>query len=227
MLSDKTIIREGPYCLPLQKLLALRKRVSAKPREKLNMEIREKLKDVKPFTIFSNNCLGGIFYHDAGKQFTSPLINTAMDGKDFLKFVSNPKHYLSCEMEFFKWPGRNFPIAKIDDIEVNFVHYKTEEECVELWKRRAERIVWDNIFILATNHDGMYQDECMKGFDALPYKNKIMFVSKEYPEYDWAVLIKQFKNRFQCRVTTSFADMRGHRYYETAFDVAEWIRSKS
>ncbi len=227
MLSDKTIRRDDKNTLFLRILLAIRKKASRKYREQLDNEIREKLRDVNQFTIFSNNCLGGVFYHDAGREFTSPLVNTAMDGDDFLKFVSNPKHYLTHDMEFFSWPGRNFPIAKIDDIEVNFVHYKTEEECIEKWKSRAEKIVWDNIFIITTNHDGMCHDDCMKRFDELPYKNKIMFVTKEYPEYDWAIPIKQFKNRFQCRVTTSFADMKGHRYYETAFDIAEWIKERS
>ena len=227
MLADKTIRRESTVHLPRRILLAVRKKVSGKYRAILNENIREELKDVKPFTIFSNNCLGGVFYHDAGLQFTSPLINTAMDGDDFLKFVSDPKHYLKHEMEFFQWAGRDFPIARIDDIEVNFVHYKTPEECVEKWKERAERIIWDNIFIVATNHDGMCHDDCMERFDRLPYKNKIMFVSKDYPQYDWAIPIRQFKNRFQCRVTTSFADMKWHRYYETEFDIAKWIRENS
>ena len=227
MLADTTIQRDGPNSLPRRVLLKLRSKTAPFFRPKLDREIRKKLEGVKPFTIFSNNCLGGVFYHDAGMEFTSPLINTAMDGEDFLKFVSNPKHYLSCDLEFFKWPGRNFPIARIDDIEVNFVHYKTPEECVEKWKARAERIVWDNIFIIATNHDGMYREHCMKGFDEIPYENKIMFVSKPYPEYDWAIPIRQFKNRYQCRVTTSYANLRGHRYYETAFDIADWIGRRS
>lgn len=227
MLSDKTIQREKKANIVRRVILAIRKKASVKKREKLNQEIRKQLEGVKEFTIFSNNCLGGVFYHDAGREFTSPLVNTAMDGEDFLKFVSTPKHYLDCDLEFFSWPGRNFPIARIDDIEVNFVHYKTEEECIEKWKSRADRIVWDNIFIIATNHDGMNTEKCMGQFDELPYKNKIMFVSKEYPQYEWAVLIRQFKNRFQCRVTTSFANMKGQRYYETAFDLAKWIKNAS
>ena len=227
MLSDHTIKRDSPDGLPRRLLLKVRRKSSLRYRDRLNDEIRSKLKDVPPFTIFSNNCLGAVFYHDAGREFTSPLINTAMDGMDFIKFISDPKSYLFCDMEFFSWPGRNFPIARIDDIEVNFVHYKTREECVAAWKRRAERIVWDRIFIVATDHDGMYQEECLALFDKLPYKNKIMFVSKDYPQYSWAIPVKQFKGRFQCRVTTSFADMRGHRYYETAFDIAEWIRDNS
>ena len=189
--------------------------------------MHEKLREVKPFTVFSNNCIGGVFYHDAGLQFTSPLINTAMDGDDFLKFLSRPQYYVEHEMDFFAWPGRDFPIARIDDIEVNFVHYKSPEEAVKKWKIRGGRIVWDNIFVVATNHDGMCHEDCMERFDKLPYANKIMFVSKDYPEYDWAIPIKQFENRFQCRVTTAFADLKGHRYYETAFDVAEWIRKNS
>lgn len=227
MLSDTTIRRDSPPAIPIRFLLALRKMLSRKYRPILNAQMREELKNVKPFTVFSNNCLGGVFYSDAGLQFTSPLINTAMDGDDFLKFLANPHYYLNHEMEFITWPGRDFPIARIDDIEVNFVHYKTPEECLEKWRKRAERIVWDNIFIVATNHDGMCHDDCMERFDALPYKNKIMFVSREYPQFDWAVLIKQFKNRFQCRVTVAFADMKGHRYYETAFDIAKWIRENS
>lgn len=227
MLADTTIKRDGPALLPRRFLLAARKIVAKKNRDRLNLEIREKLKGSKPFTIFSNNCLGGVFYHDAGVQFTSPLINTAMDGEDFLKFLEKPRYYLEHDMEFFSWPGRDFPIARIDDIEVNFVHYKTPEECIEKWNRRSERIVWDNIFIVATNHDGMCHEDCMERFDRLQYNNKIMFVSNDYPQYDWAIPITQFKNRFQCRVTTSFADMKGHRYYETAFDIAKWISDNS
>lgn len=99
--------------------------------------------------------MDGVFYYNAGRQFTSPLINTAMDGEDFLKFVSNPQYYVSHEITFFKYLGRPFPIGRIDDVEVNFVHYKTEDSALEAWKRRVERIIWDNIFILVTNHDGM------------------------------------------------------------------------
>lgn len=227
MLSDSTIKRNDKNSFARQCILSLRRRSAPRYRKYLNKQIQEKLKDVKDFTIFSNNCLGGVFYSDAGRQFTSPLINTAMDGEDFIKFVSDAQHYLSQDFEFFTWPGRDFPIARLDDVEVNFVHYKTPEECVDAWKRRSSRIVWDNIFIIATNHDGMYHDKCMEQFDKLPYKNKIMFVSKEYPEYDWAIPIRQFMGRYQCRVTTSFADMRGHRYYETAFDIADWIKKNS
>ena len=79
MLSDTTIRRDGNYSIPRRMVLNFRKRAASRFRPQLNERIRKTLGDIQ-FTVFSNNCLGGVFYHDAGRQFTSPLINTAMDG---------------------------------------------------------------------------------------------------------------------------------------------------
>ena len=43
------------------------------------------------FTIISQNCVGGVIYHELGKQFASPTINMYMDVPDFIKFISNLK----------------------------------------------------------------------------------------------------------------------------------------
>lgn len=226
MLSDTTIIRDKKYSIARRLFLKAKKITSSVFRPKINEYISKNLEGIE-FTIFGNNCLPGVFYHDAGRKFTTPTVNTAFDGEDFIKFLENPKHYLEGEMEFITWPGHDYPIAKIDDIEVRFVHYTTPEECISKWRERAERIVWDNIFIVATNHDGLCQDKWMERFDKLPYKNKIMYVSKEYPQYDWAVLVPQFKGRFQVRIMTSFGSFFGKRYYETCFDISKWIKENS
>jgi len=189
----------------------------------LNREIQEKLKNID-FSIFSNNCLGGVFYHDAGKEFTSPTVNLSFDGPDFMRFLENPHHYLSKDPEFIDI-GKSFPVGLIDDIEICFVHYRTEQDALNAWNRRKERIHWDNLFIVTTDHDGMYLPEIMERFDALPYKNKIMFTAKNYPQYPWAIQVPQFKHRNNVRIMTAFANMRGKRYYETCFDIAGWIRS--
>lgn len=226
MLSDHTIKRDGPYSLPRRILLAARKKTSVAFRPKRDARIHEMLEGVD-FSIFCNNCLAGVFYHDAQRQFTTSTINTAMDGEDFLRFLENPKHYLNHPMLFVEFPGHDYPIALIDDIEVRFVHYKTQQEAEEKWRQRGERIVWDNLYVVATNHDGLNTDAAMERFDRLPYKCKIMYVSKEYPQYPWAVTVPQFKGRFQVRIMTAFANFRGQRYYETCFDLARWIRENS
>lgn len=222
MLSDETIIRNKDRLLPVRAWLKLRKFCSKKKRDEENKRIREILGN-RNFTIFSNNCTGGVFYHDAGKQFLSPTINTAFDGEDFIKFCENPKHYLECDFSFFTWPGHNYPLARLDDIEVRFVHYHSQDECIEKWKNRSKRIDWNHIYIIATDVDGMYQEKWMERFDKLPYKNKIMFTSKKFDNYSWAKPVYQFRNRNSVHILTDFANFAGQRYYETAFDIAKWI----
>ncbi len=225
MHTDTHIIHDTPYPLPLSFLLKLRKLVSPLNRSKLNQEIQSKLEGIE-FSVFSNNCLGGVFYHDAGRKFTSPTINTSFDGPDFIRFLENPKHYLSIEPQFIQI-GKTFPVGLIDDVEINFVHYKTDQDALTSWNKRKNRIVWDNIYIIATDHDGLYLPEMLERFDKLPYKNKIMFTAHNYPQYPWAIQVPQFKKRNNVRIMTAFANMRGQRYYETCFDIAEWIHSRS
>lgn len=227
MLSDKSIIRNKNRNILMRFWLKVREKISKSCREEINNQIREKIKDIK-FTIISNNCLGGVFYHDAGMQFTSPTINLAFDGEDFIKFCENLRHYLFFDnFNFFTWPGHNYPLARIDDIEVRFVHYHSKDECINKWKTRSKRIIWDNIFIIATDVDGMYQSKWMERFDKLPFKNKIMFVSKEWPQYNWTIQVPAFKNRKFVHILTDFANIHGQRYYETAFDIANWIMKSS
>ena len=226
MLSDKSVKRDKKkYALPRRILLKVREICGKRSRVRLNAALREQLSGCE-FTVFSNNCLGTVFYHDAGKEFTSPLINTAMDAEDFLRFLERPKHYLKQEMRFVHYEGYKYPIARLDDIEIRFVHYKSEEEAKVKFFERAERIVWGNVFVVATNHDGFGSPDMMARFNALPYENKLMYVSTKYPEYSWAKLVPQFNGRFQVRIMTSFANLRGQRYYETAFDLAGFVADK-
>lgn len=225
MHTDTHIIHDKPYPLPLLILLKIRKTISPLFRNKLNQHIRNKLNGID-FSIFSNNCLGGVFYNDAGCEFTSPTVNLAFDGPDFIRFLENPQYYLSLEPKFIEI-GKSFPVALLDDVEINFVHYSSEADALSAWNRRKDRIVWDNLFIVSTDQDGMYLPEMLERFDALPYQNKIMFTAQHYPQYSWAIQVPQFKKRNNVRIMVAFANLRGMRYHETCFDIAEWIRSNS
>lgn len=41
------------------------------------------------FTIISNNCVGGIMYHDLGERFNSPTVNLMFHISDFFTFLEN------------------------------------------------------------------------------------------------------------------------------------------
>ena len=127
------------------------------------------------------NCTGGILYHDLGLQFASPTVNMYMRAEDFIKFCENLEHYLSVdkmiECQDIEIVGdRKYPIAKLDDILLFLVHYKSVEEAQRKWNERKRRINYDKIVILNNDREGMTQ-QLMERFERLPYK-KVMFVHK-------------------------------------------------
>ena len=54
------------------------------------------------FTIFSQNCIGGIMYHDLGLQFRSPTVNMLFSSKDFIQFMKYIYWYLEQEITFIQ-----------------------------------------------------------------------------------------------------------------------------
>lgn len=226
MLSDKSIVRERGDGRLQSLIYKARHIIAGNKRVAIANQIRETIGNI-PFTIISSNCIAGYFYHDAGREFSTPTINLAFDGEDFVRFCEDLPKYINGKLEFVKYDNVSYPVARIDDVEIRFIHYRDEQECIETWSRRSARIVWNNIFIITTDRDGMRKNELLKRFDMLPYKNKIMFTAKDRPDYDWEICVPQFRNRFQVKVVTNLANLHGQRYYETCFDMAKWIKENS
>ena len=125
-------------------------------------------------TLISQNCIGGVFYHDLGLRFLSPTINLFIKEPDFLRFVQNLAHYMDCELQM-RW-DEEYPVGTLDDIEIHFMHYDTCKEANELWDRRKRRINWDNIVVLATDRDG-FDTAAFQQWQQLPYP-KVLFTAQ-------------------------------------------------
>ena len=104
------------------------------------------------FTVISNNCWAGSVYRYFGLPYLSPTAGLYFFASDYIKFVSNLQHYVNSELEFVPavdsahadvLSRRNEldkVVAKLDDIEIVFLHYPTPEEAAKKWKRRCARI---------------------------------------------------------------------------------------
>ncbi|MCM1214437.1 MAG: DUF1919 domain-containing protein [Lachnospiraceae bacterium] len=136
-----------------------------------------RLKISKP-SIFSKNCWGSVTYNKLGLQFNSPTINMFFLDNDYIKFLGNPKYYLSLPLDYDslgydETQRKSYPIAKCDDILLHFNHYETFSNAEECWRRRVQRINWDNIFVMMYTEDKDIASQFVK----LPYEKKICFVS--------------------------------------------------
>lgn len=129
-------------------------------------------------SIIAQNCVGGVLYHDLGLKFTSPTINLYFDPKEFLKYVLNIKHYNALTPQMVFDEKRGYPVGKLEDISVYFMHYTTCEEAKQKWEERKARINYNKLFIIALdeNHFGK---ECYELFKQIPYEKVLFTVDKK------------------------------------------------
>ena len=113
------------------------------------------------FSIICSTCIGGVIYNRLGKEFLSPTINMFFLQPDFVKFVCDLEYYLSLELKFIE-TDKSYPVALLGDIKLYFNHSKTPEDAANDWRRRKERINYDNIYIILYNRDGCILDDFRK-----------------------------------------------------------------
>lgn len=183
----------------LSRVLKLSDRINGKIQRKKRDELIEKeyakLK-AKDFSLIAQNCIGGIFYHDMRMQFLSPTINLFFKEPDFVKFVSNLKYYISLEPEM-RWE-EEYPVGKLDDIEIYFMHYHSCKEAKEIWNKRKSRINYDKILVLATDRNG-FTDEVYKVWEEIPYKKVLFTVKNQYCDGN-AVIYPEYQNEGYVRI---------------------------
>ena len=141
--------------------------------------MRRKMKN-DYFSILSQNCIGGVFYHDMGLKFTTPTVNLYFTCPDFVKFVLNLDYYLNKDIEM-TW-GEEYPIGYIDDIRVYFQHYKSCTEAKKKWEERKGRINKENLVILCTDME-TFDDETYSRWKKIPYP-KLLFTSLPLSDQD-------------------------------------------
>lgn len=145
----------------------------------------------KDFTIISNNCWGGHVYRYFNMEYESPTVGMYFYAEEYVKFLSNLKYYMGCELKIISTTQSKFYkelqrrgeeqrlIGKLDDVEIVLLHYHTPEEAISKWNRRKERMHWDNIAVKFSEQN-LCTPEILQQFDNLPYERKFVFVHKDY-----------------------------------------------
>ncbi len=145
---------------------------------------RKKLNNTD-FTIISNNCWGGLVYEYFGLPKLSPTVGCYFFAEDYLKFICNLKYYLENELKFIalkeskyvkvlekrSLENQNAPIGKLDNVEIVFLHYKSESEVYEKWNRRIKRVNYNNL-IFKFSQQNCCDEKHVRLFDNLELSGK-------------------------------------------------------
>lgn len=143
---------------------------------------------MKKYVVISNNCWGSELYKKYNWEYNSPFIGLFLYSPDYLKLLKDFDNYLSYPILFIKeskWRENiDYPLGLLNDIEVHFMHYHSEEEAKNKWDRRLERMRSvcdkDNYIFKICDRDGG-TSEIITEFHKLPYKNKISFGLNDLP----------------------------------------------
>jgi len=190
------------------------------------------LKDTN-FVIISNNCWGGAIYQWLNRPYNTPFVGLALFNDCYIKLLSNFDYYMQQPLFFvdksnYKLRKEGYPIAKLDDIEIHFTHYKTEEEAKTKWIRRTQRMLEE------TNKDNYYFKFCSswnateknyKDFHALKYKNKISFHIDDESSIATPAHIKVFEREKGKKNEI----VNGVKLFKLSFlyiDIFHWLRYK-
>ena len=147
------------------------------------------LKDTD-FTIISNNCWGGHVYRWYAIEYKSPTIGLYFFSDEYVRFISRLYYYLGCDLSFIRIEDSKYystllsrnttcPIGILDDVEIVFLHYKSNEEAYEKWNRRKARINYNHL-LFKMSEQNLCSLEALKAFDSLPYESKICFTTRKY-----------------------------------------------
>lgn len=190
----------------------------------INFIPRRRLKN-KNFTIICDNCWAGKVYQELGLAYQTPFIGLFIFSPDYLKLVKNLRYYLKrnhplvfvTRSKYIENFDNSYPLALLDDIEIHFLHYKSEEEARLKWSRRLARIHWNNLYFKFNDNDACTYD-LMKEFDELSYSGKVIFSSKNYTDLQSLVFFKE-------------KEAEGHvgidlKVYHRYFDVVGWLNQK-
>ncbi|WP_179333445.1 DUF1919 domain-containing protein [Winogradskyella costae] len=140
------------------------------------------------FTIICNNCFGGHLYEATNRPYNTPTVGLYFFAEDYMKFIENLDLYLKEDLKFIsksrfeechtEHEANRYPIGILsNNLEIHFLHYKTEEEAKSKWNRRKERVNLKNLLIIM-NDQNRFSNDLMSRFDAIKYP-KVFLSSKE------------------------------------------------
>jgi uncharacterized protein (DUF1919 family) len=193
---------------------------------------RAKLKN-RDFSIIGNNCFVGGIYHKYGLKYTSPTIWTYIFAEDYLNLLENLEWYLHQPLEFIesskhdvfenfpKLADQKYPIGLLGgDVEIHFLHYKTQRKALDKWTTRLKRLRMDKLFVLFSDSKE-FKEEHLEKFSRLPFKNKIFFSAKPRIGNGADTV---FIRDYACKPFVF--DVTRNRKYEKYLDLTRWLNGQ-
>ncbi len=161
------------------------------------------------FTIIANNCWGTFIYKKFGIPYKTPFVNLMLFAPDYIEMVENFSFEMLENLEFIDKKESKYkdelirlgiykgiyPLGLLDKkYELHFLHYNSEAEAKEKWFRRLKRINKKKLIFKFSDGD-LFEEDMAARFDALKFKNKVLFSASEFKDLKSVVTLEKFKGQ--------------------------------
>lgn len=192
-----------------------------------NRKRRNRLSN-KEFSLITSDCVGGCIAKDLKTRMNSPTRNFYFNADDYIKFCQNLDYYLTLEPKpydgNYEGVGAEYLMASLGDLKMFLVHYTSVEECRKEWIRRRARVNKQNMFFMMNDRNYCTERE-LKAFDELPYKNKVCFTHRKYPQYAATFYIPGSDNDKYIKGVTRYIHQWWIKRYYDYFDFVSWLNN--
>ena len=135
--------------------------------------------DFNNLSLISNNCWGYEIFKNSDIKYNTPFVGLFVYPNDYLKLLQNPKFYLEYPLKIEDFVFSDYPIARIHDIDIHFLHYDSNYDALSKWNRRRLRLLnfidtsgFDQVIVKFCNRDNPTKKQ-VEDFQSLSYKRKI------------------------------------------------------
>ena len=196
----------------------------------INRFEKRRLKNAE-FILISNNCWGYSLYGDIGRPYNTPFVGLFLFPECYIRFLENFETCINSTINFsdhsrYIQKKPSYPIGILQNgIEIHFMHYKTEQEALQKWNRRMERLkkaikINTPIFIKICDRDGC-EDNHLHRFHKLNFKNKISIGIRKFNNKNHIYTPKLKDPQCGCVLSGNYLYIKRYHY----FDITEWILS--
>ena len=186
------------------------------------------------FTIISSNCWGSRIYDELGLPYSTPFVGLFLYAPCYLRLLGRLDYYLGQNLVFKKMSrysaanerreatSNYYPIGVLGgDVEIQFLHYETESEALDRWRRRLGRMHRTNLFVAFTDRD-LCDESHLVEFDQLGYSQKVVFTARPHDRIRSCVWLKEYGSE------PYVGNLYDNAYVcNRHFDVADWLNGGS
>jgi uncharacterized protein (DUF1919 family) len=128
----------------------------------------------KSFSIISDDCWGGQIYRQLHIRYLTPTVGLMIRSSDYLNYIENLDSIHHDELIFIK-SKKNYPVAKLSNVRIDFMHYASEAEALKKYFDRYARIDRTKIFYKIDFGKKSYTRSDIDRWNRLQLKNSVAF----------------------------------------------------